>query len=295
MVDSNRMERSITTAPNPDPTDRTEIRIDQAVKNVLAQFETRFNGIEKAIGVSHDDLVRVPTEVQKAVISLRELMEQTIDSKTTKLDVIIQRHHAEANGAFASHEERFESIKSQFVSQAVATDKLGLADKTALAAALQTQKESAFATSENFIAVLTKMENNFTKLFEQQSSTLASIKQNSDEKINDIKGRLDRGEGRTSVSDPATVEALRSLNVTMASLSQSRDGGVGAETAKRTQLGLLVSIAIAASAVIALGFSVLNHNTSLITSSSDANTARQVQQNTEFLQRLEQRLNLPQK
>jgi hypothetical protein len=210
-----------------------------------SSIDEHFLAIEKSIEVAHSDLVRVPTDVQKAVQALRELLEQVV--ATHSADMIGKFNATHDTVALLRHdmqdlprqidekvahlgsvsEEKFESIKAQFVEKDKATDKLSIADKTALAAALQTQKESALATSENSTAALNKMENNFTKLFEQQSATLAAIKQNSDEKINDVKSRLDRGEGKSDVANPAVTEALRVLAASVSDLTRRQDNSSG--------------------------------------------------------------------
>ena len=48
----------------------------------------------------------------------------------------------------------------------------------------------------------------------------------------DVKSRLDMGEAKTSVSDPALTKNIHSMKEMVAFLSTSRDGGVAAATAK---------------------------------------------------------------
>jgi hypothetical protein len=94
-------------------------------------------------------------------------------------------------------EERFSGIAIQFAERDKRTEQLSLADKTAIAAALQAQKEAAGATNESNSVALAKMENNFTKLIDQGSVLLASVVKNTDDKINDLKSRIDTGDGKS--------------------------------------------------------------------------------------------------
>jgi hypothetical protein len=93
-------------------------------------------------------------------------------------------------------EERFQSIAIQFAERDKRTEQLSLADKTAIAAALQAQKEAAGATNESNSVALGKMEDNFTKLIDQGQTLLNSVAKNMDDKINDLRSRLDTGEGQ---------------------------------------------------------------------------------------------------
>src|ERR1700679_317827 len=59
--------------PNPDPSTITSSAIDRESRNLEQKLNARIGSIEKAIDVQHDDLVRVPTLLDRAIQSLREL------------------------------------------------------------------------------------------------------------------------------------------------------------------------------------------------------------------------------
>jgi hypothetical protein len=59
------------------------------------------------------------------------------------------------------HSERFSSIALQFEERDKRTEQLSVADKTAIAAALQAQKEAAGAQNESNTAAVAKIETNF--------------------------------------------------------------------------------------------------------------------------------------
>jgi hypothetical protein len=83
------------------------------------------------------------------------------------------------------HAEKFAAVQNQFEERDKRTEQLTLADKTAIAAALQAQKEAVNAQNIANATATTKAEIAFTK----QIDSLA-------DKINDIKSRVDQGEGK---------------------------------------------------------------------------------------------------
>jgi len=144
-------------------------------------------------------------------------------------------HQEKFRSIETSVQTKFEAVASQFIAFDKLREQLSLAAGTAVAAALQAQKESAGATQDANAVALTKMENSFTKQIDQVTGSLTIMARNTDEKINDLKGRLDRGEGRTSVSDPAVSNGIAQLTQLVQNLSQSRDMGSG-HSAGQTQL-----------------------------------------------------------
>jgi hypothetical protein len=101
--------------------------------------------------------------------------------------------------SFAQHrivdDEKFRSIELQFIERDKRTEQLSLADKTAIAAALQAQKEQAVAQNQSNAAATAKSEANFTKQIDQISTLIQSTAKAQDDKTNDIKDRLTRIEG----------------------------------------------------------------------------------------------------
>jgi len=134
------------------------------------------------------------------------------------------------------------------------TEQLGLADKTAIAAALQAQKEAAGAQIEMSAAANAKMETTFSKQIEQTQALLQEVRRSTDSKIDDLKSRLDKGEGKTSVSDPAVASGLIGLTEMVKSLSTSRDtlsGGAANRALVFSLISLVVTVVVGVSIVFA--------------------------------------------
>jgi hypothetical protein len=154
--------------PVPDPTALTTAQLLREIANTREIIETRITGMDRAIEL-----------LQKMNDGYPALM----DAKVGKLQEV--------------HEEKFNSIAIQFAERDKRTEQLSLADKTAIAAALQAQKEAAGAQNESNTAANVKTETNFAKLIEQGQTLLLEVRRNTEAQINDLKSRLDKGEGHS--------------------------------------------------------------------------------------------------
>jgi Mg2+ and Co2+ transporter CorA len=145
------------------------------------------------------------------------------------------------------------------------TEQLSLADKTAIAAALQAQKEAAGATNDSIIAVITKMDASFTKLFDQMTNLLSAMQKNTDEKIGDIKqqmsqisSRIDRREGVTSAMDPITSESIAWMKARLEHGKTFEDatGGAAAQRNQSTNQTMMILAVFATLMASSIGVAV---------------------------------------
>lgn len=178
------------SVPNPDPTERTveqllrEIATSREIVEAIGKgdrqvVETRLAGMDKAIELLQRSTEKLPVYIKEAVGHLQAVHEERFRSISTQIEI------------------QFEGIRTQFAERDKRTEQLSLADKTAIAAALQAQKEAAGAQNESNTTANTKMEANFAKLIDQTQTLLQAVTRNTDDKINDLKSRLDKGEGHT--------------------------------------------------------------------------------------------------
>jgi len=197
-----------------------------AVNSLRAELGIRFNAIsaiieanEKAVALQHDDLVRVPTDVQKTTSALREFLEQVIQTSSAKLGKELENLAGRIESLIAVSDERFKGIQIQFTFLKQANEQLDLANKTAISAALQAQKESAGETQKSSQAAIAKSETSTSEAIKALTSTFNAAMNGLTDRYNDLKSRLDRGEGKTSVTDPAIGAALSELSTSMKSLN----------------------------------------------------------------------------
>lgn len=208
--------------------------------------DTRFDAIAEATKVAHEDFVRVPTDIQKATGNLQALINIKIDAQQSGLDHVEEalsdlrdtrqadiRHEvehlqtlifSELTGRDRVDDEIFKRIETQFIERDKRTEQLALASSTAIAAALQAQKEAAGATTDSILAVITKMDASFTKLFDQMAQLLTTQQKNTDDKINDLKSRIDKREGRVDARDPAIDETIKQMRDVLDETRKSTTG-----------------------------------------------------------------------
>lgn len=92
--------------------------------------------------------------------------------------------------------EKSKNVDTQFALRDTATDKLDVAGKTALSAALQAQKEEARLTNNFMTLLVDKMDTSFTKSVDAITRLIASNTETLTAIINDLKDRQTRGEAR---------------------------------------------------------------------------------------------------
>jgi hypothetical protein len=221
---------SLDLVPNPDPTLRTIEVVDKAIESLIKQLEPKFEAIEarfqerdNAAKLLHEDFVRVPTVVDRAIINLRELMESKIEGRynhvLAKIDdvqttidgmdkalVLLQTyndkmpdfvrnevgqlkkvHEEKIDGSREVVNERIKSLADVTTQQfASINDKFAEKDK-AVSVGLSAQKESAAATQDSNTAATNKMEANFTALLQQQRELLAEVRKSTEQQMNDMK------------------------------------------------------------------------------------------------------------
>jgi len=232
------------STPVPDPTTLTNELVSKANAALREVLEAKIDGLaaltkgqfeaqDKATKLLEKWRDTLPAEINATVSHLKDVHEE----KFQRLEELIQSIK-DLMG------EKFSSVNTQFQSGG-----------TALSAALQAQKESAASTNESNTKANEKMENNFTKLLQQGGDTLQAMKASLEMQINDLKSRLDKGEGRSSVADPSTIEVLRQLSGTVAELKGGAATGAGRSSGMGDIIGWIfggVGVLVGIGSLIAL-------------------------------------------
>lgn len=152
--------------PIPDPSVLTTEQLSRGLTNLRELLETRIKSVEQAAHLRYDDLRRVPTETDRQVTHLRELFS-----------------------------EKFNSVQRQFEERDVRGRSAEDAAKVAVNAALQAQKEAAWAQNESNAAAITKSEAATIKQIDGILALLNSSTIGTNDKIATINARLDRDDG----------------------------------------------------------------------------------------------------
>ena len=158
----------------PDPSVLTTQNLLREIAGLRELMGDRIASIEKAVSVAHEDLVRVPTEVDRAIAHLREVVEQK----------------------FLTVQERFAGIATQFSERDTRVDQTAATADQALKAALQAAKELVGTQSDSFAASIEKSDAATEKRFDALQLTISVATAAANDKIDDLKERLTLLEGQ---------------------------------------------------------------------------------------------------
>lgn len=161
-----------TTRPDPDPTVLTtqalfrEIGlarelVEAQIGGIRQVFETRLDGMDKAIELLQTRSDKLPASIDNSVNQLQQL-----------------------------HGEKFASIETQFLERDTRTEQTSRDSKVAVDAALQAAKEAVGEQNKSNALAISKSEAAFTKQIDQIGVLVNSMSKAIDDKIDDIKGRL---------------------------------------------------------------------------------------------------------
>lgn len=153
--------------PVPDPTVLTSAALRMGLEALREVLETRLDGMDKAI----------------------ELLQATSDKFPARIDEKIEALRG-------VQEEKFRSIQVQFAERDVRTDQTSRDSKVAVDAALQAAKEAVAEQNRSSALAIAKSEASTMKQIDQQGLLIQTTAKASDEKIDDIKERLTRIEGK---------------------------------------------------------------------------------------------------
>jgi hypothetical protein len=180
--------------PVPDPSLLTTEQLRRELSALKEVLETRISGLENLVEVMIHRLDNVPAESEHRIDNLRKL-----------------------------HDERFTSVALQFAERDTrsraaetaakdATQALSVASTTAVNAALQAQKESAFATQQFSAEAIKKSEAGFTNEINSLKSLINATKDGLITSIGDLRSRLDRGEGGQTASRDQRYEGHKTVS-----------------------------------------------------------------------------------
>jgi hypothetical protein len=168
-----------------DPTRLTTQQLDRAIVDLRQEIVTRLDADEKAAALAHEDLVRVPTTVDKAVAAAEAV------------------GNAERKSLEAVMVEKFAGVNTQFIERDKRTEQLTIANSTAIAAALQAQKEAVGEQNKAFSEATDKSNKATAEAINQLQTLFNSNIASLTTQLNDTKSRLDRAEGQKGGSGDA--------------------------------------------------------------------------------------------
>ncbi len=172
-MNQNPETRPIGSTPVPDPTVLTTQQLVAAIAASREIIETRLDAMDTATQLNKSATDNIPRLINDKVAQLQTLVEEKI----------------------AGLMEKFHSIDVQFKERDTRTEQSSKDSKVAVDAALQAAKEAVGEQNKSSALAIAKSEAATNKQLDQIGTLIATGTKALDEKINDLKGRLDRGEG----------------------------------------------------------------------------------------------------
>lgn len=162
--------------PVPDPTVLTTEQLRRELSGLRELLEARLSGMDLATAHLERRLDELPV--------LRESLKDELRTLFT--------------AQLALHTEKFNSIQTQFQERDVRVEQTARDTKVAVDAALQAQQAAVQQQNEAFSLSINKSEAGTNKAIDAISNLIQTAERTLNDKINDVKSRLDRGEGQKS-------------------------------------------------------------------------------------------------
>jgi hypothetical protein len=218
---SEAREPSHDSRPVPDPTLLTTQQLQREIAALKEVMFTRLNGMDRAIVLFNENITRVPTDTDRQIGHLKELMLET----------------------FKTVREQFNGVEKQFIERDVRVIQSATAATTAVNAALQAQKEAAGEQAKSFSLSVNKSEQSTLEQITQQRVLLQTATGSLNDKIDDVKQRLTTIEGQTRGND--TTNRLTSIEGQNKGKHDSSAAIIAAIVACTAVLGVIASFVAA--------------------------------------------------
>lgn len=207
-----RMHQGGGSTPVPDPTILTTAALTREIASLTALVTARMDGFDRA----HQDLI---SSISTQVEHLKELHQSKIDGERdqlrSRLDgmdkatellqslaVELGKRTEEKIDALRNiHEEKFASIQVQFRERDVRAEQTQKESKSGLETALIAAKEAVAEQNRSSALSIAKSETATMKQIDQLGVQIATSSSSANDKIADVKDRLNRIEGNATGSE----------------------------------------------------------------------------------------------
>lgn len=142
-------------------------------------------------------LLRELENLQKVIESRIGGNEKVVELLQQRCEKMIEDARFSVASLKTHHEEKFTSIQTQFLERDTRTEQAAAAVKIAVDAALSAQKEAVLEQNKSSALAIAKSETATTKQIDQIGITIQNTTSNLNDKIDDVKARMNVIDGRT--------------------------------------------------------------------------------------------------
>ncbi len=175
--------------PVPDPTLLTTQQLLRELSGLKEVIFTRLDGMDRAISLFNENITRVPTDVDRQVGTLKELLEKVNTEKFSDLGNRLNASIEAREAKFTAVEHQLKAVETYRVEQKQDT-------KAAVDAALAAAKEAVKEQTQASERAIAKSEAFTTKQIDAISEIIRTTVKGLDEKIDDLKTRVTAGDSQ---------------------------------------------------------------------------------------------------
>jgi hypothetical protein len=194
-------ERRVTDAnlPVPDPTRLTTQLVDRTISAFREVYDVRLAEMDKAIVLAAAQVNKVPQDDAVRHGQLRA----EIDRQTTALREVILGQIENIRNVTA---EKFEAVHIRIEERDIRVEQSAQENRLSLNAALAAAKEAVSEQNKANVQAIAKSEIAVQKQIDAMVQLMATSNKSLEDKIADLKSRLDRGEGRDTGSTESRTD-----------------------------------------------------------------------------------------
>ena len=213
MADPSPYDRAASDSnlPIPDPTRLTTQLVDRALAAFREVMETRLKGMDQATRLLAESMDRAASDRRDDHLRIRDDSDR---SMAAQREYILSRVEKVADVA----QERFVGVETRFAERDARTAQAADESRISLDAALAAAKEAVSLQNEANSQAIAKSEVATQKQIDALLAQVATSNKSLEDKITDLKGRLDRGEGQDKGVVDSTTAARAQSNWTTTQL-----------------------------------------------------------------------------
>lgn len=189
--------------PVPDPTKLTQEAVDRAIASYrevvneqLKNRDTRLDGMDRATDLLATELEKLTTNLLRESARLKEESSREQAAIRESYQLQIQTVVLTIKSVADVDQEKFAGIETRFAERDTRTAQTADESRISLDAALAAAKEAVSLQNEANSQAIAKSEVATQKQIDAMTELMRTSTKALDDKITDLKGRLDRGEGQ---------------------------------------------------------------------------------------------------
>lgn len=198
--------------PVPDPTVLTTQAVDRAIGSYREVMEARLGGMDRATELV---ALSIAETRQGATEKITGLVGEIGRREVAQREIIV----AEIRRVSDVSSERFDAVRTQFNERDTRTEQAAQESRISLDAALAAAKEAVSEQNKANALAIGKSEDATKERLDALALLMTTSVKSLEDKIGDVKSRLDRGEGRTGGQDDSRDDRRVNVGQIMLALS----------------------------------------------------------------------------